>query len=338
MEQFDDLIREMAEKERIIAPNGFDRRVQAALEELPPRQKKRKPGAGKVALIAVAACLLLMGTALAASPELRGMLMDALGSFAPYAHEQEDQIYTADGFELKVLSTLTDGSTIRAYVQVKDLEGHRLSADMWPLGMISTADTTDARLTKTIHATYSDDEYAVYDEETETALLVFNVWGQNFADLSTARLDIWHIYDFDPEANEVGMPALLQIPLMVEATDKLTFGEGSELAAYLGAKQVELSPLGLTAVFEYDTPVEHTKLPTAKERESMLDQPVRVRLKDGTELCRTELFNQIPSGEAIYSYSAEGFYRVIKTWNFPDAIDLKQVESIFAYGEYFPVN
>lgn len=342
MEQFDQLIREMAEKEKIIVPNGFDERVRAALGELPPKQKKRKLGAVKGALIAAAACLLLMGTALASRPELWGRLMEALGSFAPYAAEQEDQTYTADGFELKVLSTLTDGSVIRAYVQVRDLEGHRLSADMWPIGGIFFVDSTDLDSTKSIHATYGDESrYVVYDEETETVLLVFTSWGMSFADLSTVTLEFFDIDHALPDGDEVfdePLPVQLRIPLTVEVADKLTFDETSDLARHLGAKQVELSPLGLTAVLEYNVPVKWTKLPTVEEEASMLYQPVRVRLKDGTELCRTELFNQIPSGEAIYSYPAENLYRVIRSWTFPDAIDLEQVESIFAYGEYFPVN
>lgn len=79
MEQFDDLIREMAEKEEITVPNGFDGRVQAALEELPPKQKKRKLGAVKTALIAAAACLLLVGTAFAANAITGGLVFNRFG-------------------------------------------------------------------------------------------------------------------------------------------------------------------------------------------------------------------------------------------------------------------
>ena len=114
MEQFDNLIKEMAEKEEMIVPNGFDERVQAALDGLPPRRKKHKLSAVRVALIAAAACLLLVGTALAASPELRGMLADALGGFAPYAHEQEGEAYVIDGIEFKVVSALADDFTVRS--------------------------------------------------------------------------------------------------------------------------------------------------------------------------------------------------------------------------------
>ena len=79
MEQFDDLIREMAEKEEMTMPDGFDERMQAALDGLPPKMKKRKPGAVKVALIAAAACLLLAGTAFAANAATGGLVFDKYG-------------------------------------------------------------------------------------------------------------------------------------------------------------------------------------------------------------------------------------------------------------------
>ena len=79
MEQFDKLVKEMAEKEEITVPNGFDERVQAALEELPPKQKKRKLSAVRVALIAAAACLLLLGTAFAANAATGGLVFNKAG-------------------------------------------------------------------------------------------------------------------------------------------------------------------------------------------------------------------------------------------------------------------
>ena len=79
MEQFDNLMKETAAKEEIIVPNGFDERVQAALDGLPPKTKKRKLGALKAALIAAAACLLLVGTAFAANVITGGLVFDKFG-------------------------------------------------------------------------------------------------------------------------------------------------------------------------------------------------------------------------------------------------------------------
>lgn len=355
MEQFDELLRSMAKKEEIIVPNGFEKRTQDVLDNLPARAKKAGLGAVKTALIAAVACAVLLGTAFAASPTLR----ELLGSFAPYAQEQEDKAYTMDGFEVKVLSALSDGSTIRAWVQVRDLEGHRLSADMKPYGEVNvmTDEGLGGLAADGVYWSFSfDSGYAVYNEEDETALLVFTGWGQNFGDLSNATLRIRHIYDYRdpsqwelvPDESHPGHPGQgsgeyfevetikdvsgfklndvqLTIPLTVESTDKIRLEKDSALAKAVNAEWVELSPLGLTAAFEHGTPDELTF------------NPIRVRMKDGTELDWEKQGEWNPSGQATYASHSEKRYGVIKIWNFPDAIDLGQVESVFVCGKYFPV-
>ena len=99
MERFDEMLRAMADKEECIVPEGFDGRLQRTLDGLPPKTAKRGPGAAKGVLIAAAACALLIGSAFAASPTLR----ELIGSFAPYAQEQEDRAYTMDGFQLSLI-------------------------------------------------------------------------------------------------------------------------------------------------------------------------------------------------------------------------------------------
>lgn len=354
MEQFDELLRSMAKKEEIIVPNGFEERTQDVLDSLPARAKKVGLGAVKTALLAAAACAVLLGTAFAASPTLR----ELMGSFAPYAQEQEDKTYTMDGFEVKVLSALSDGSTIRAWVQVKDLEGHRLSADMVPWGEVNvmTDEELDGLAADGVYWSFSfDSGYAVYNEEDETALLVFTGWGQNFGDLSNATLRIRHIYDYlDPSQREYvpdeshpGHPGQgsgdieivtvkdisgftlndvqLTIPLTVESTDKLTMEKDSALAKALNAEWVELSPLGLTAAFEHGVP------------DALTFNPIRVRMKDGAELDWEKQGEWNPSGGATYYDREQQIYGQIEIWNFADAIDLEQVESVYVCGKYFPI-
>lgn len=350
MEQFDELLRSMAKKEEIIVPNGFDGRMQDVLDNLPARAKKAGLGAVKTALLAAAACAVLLGTAFAASPTLR----ELMGSFAPYAQEQEDKTYTMDGFEVKVLSALSDGSTIRAWVQVRDLEGHRLSADMVPWGEVNvmTDEGLGGLAADGVYWSFSfDPGYAVYNEEDETALLVFTGWGQNFGDLSNATLRIRHIYDYGatewepvpederPEGaageGEVFLTrpvtpykfndVQLTIPLTVESTDKIRLEKDSALAGALNAEWVELSPLGLTAAFEHGVPDELTF------------NPIRVRMKDGTELDWEEQGGWNASGGGTYCDREQQIYGQIEIWNFADAIDLEQVESVYVCGKYFPV-
>ena len=55
MEQFDQMLKELAEKEEIIVPDGFDERMKSTLDSLPPKPKKKGLGAVKTALIAAAA-------------------------------------------------------------------------------------------------------------------------------------------------------------------------------------------------------------------------------------------------------------------------------------------
>lgn len=351
MEQFDELLKAMAQKEECVVPKGFDEKMQDVLDNLPARAKKVGLGAVKTALIAAAACAVLLGTAFAASPTLR----ELMGSFAPYAQEQEDKTYTMDGFEVKVLSALSDGSTIRAWVRVKDLEGHRLSADMVPWGEVNvmTDEGLDGLAADGVYWSFSfDSGYAVYNEEDETALLVFTGWGQNFGDLSNATLRIRHIYDYlDPSQREY-VPdeshtaqgngdieivtikdisgfklndVQLTIPLTVESTDKIRLEKDSALAKALNAEWVELSPLGLTAAFEHGTPDELTF------------NPIRVRMKDGTELDWEKQGGWNPSGTATYANPAEKRYGVLQIWNFPEALELDQVESVYVCGKYFPV-
>ena len=118
MEQFDEMLKAMAEKEEMVMPKGFDWRLKNVLDELPPRKKKRGLGAVKGVLVAAAACALLVGTAFAASPGLREMLAEVLGGFAPYAQEQDSEVYTWNGFEIKVLSAMADETNVLVYIQI----------------------------------------------------------------------------------------------------------------------------------------------------------------------------------------------------------------------------
>lgn len=355
MEQFDELLRSMASKEECVVPKGFDEKIQNTLDSLPSRAKKAGLGAVKGMLIAAAACAVLMCTAFAASPELRGMLAEALGNFAPYAQGQKDNTYLVDGFELKVLSTLTDGSTLRAYVQVRDLEGDRLGPDMAPMGSVSTLTDGDIAGSETEKwLSYSlDTGHAVYDPESNTALLVFTSWAQNLGELKNARLEIRHIHDYRPntewelipedelpEGTQTGGDVALMrpvgpafvpnevqvtIPLTVESMPKLTFGKGTELTDFLGAELVELSPLGLTVTSEQPFP------------DGLSFDPIRVRMADGTEIDWENQGEWNPSGSGTYYDREQQIYGRIGIWNFAEAIDLDQVESVYVCGKYFPV-
>ncbi len=105
MEQFDEMLKHMAEQEECIVPEGFDEKIRGTLDALPSKTKKGL-GAVKGALVAAAVCAALLCTAFAASPGLRELLAEALGGFAPYAQEQDGQAYVIDGMEFRVVSAL----------------------------------------------------------------------------------------------------------------------------------------------------------------------------------------------------------------------------------------
>ena len=324
MKQFDKLIKEMAEKEEMIVPNGFDGRVQAVLDGLPPKQKKRKPGAVKAALIAAAVCAALLCTAFAASPELRTMLAEALGGFAPYAHEQNGETYMIDGIEFKVVSALADDFTVRVYVEARDLEGDRLSKlELNTFGSAFGAVIMPKKNTgDDISASVGGCKCLAYDEETKTALLVITSWGQPMADdLSGSKVELFSLTGFSDNAYQRIWENSEGTAFPVEIKPIPSLVADAELASALGAEEVRLSNLGLSVIFQDDG-----------RGNRFAGTDVSARLADGTLV-------EAPweGGQGNFGvYGTESARRVL-VWNFREPLDLDQVVGIYIDGEYFPV-
>lgn len=326
MKQFDHLIKEMAEKEEITVPNGFDERVRAALDGLPPKQNKRKLGALKVALIAAAACMALLCTAFAASPGLREMLMDALGGFAPYAHEQEGETYVIDGIEFEVVSALADDFTVRVYVKARDLEGDRLSKlELNRLGgVFGVVDIPkkDMGEGESISGYVGGGMCAAYDEETKTALLAITSWGQVMADdLSGSVVRLFSLSGFSDNAyqqlweNSEGTA----FPVEIEPIPSLV--ADAELTSALQAEEVRLSSLGLSIIFKADG-----------VWAQFAGADASAKLADGTLV-------EAPweGGQGSFGNHIAGNGRKVLVWNFREPLDLDEVVGIYINGEYFPV-
>lgn len=170
---FDEKMKLRAQREDCPLPPGFRERLEAAVEETMEGGKRPvKKRMWRTALLAAALCAALTVTALAASPTLREALAAALGSFAPYSRTVEDLFVEDQGMELRVVSTLSDGTVARVYFELRDLEGERLdqftSCNLTlshPLGTQWKSSTTyPARLVS-------------YDPETGTALFVARMVG-----------------------------------------------------------------------------------------------------------------------------------------------------------------
>lgn len=324
MEPFDNRLKAMAEEEECIVPNGFDGRLRKTLEALPPRVKKRGLGAVKTALIAAAVCVLLAGTAFAASPELRGMLAEALGGFAPYAYEQEGEAYVIDGIEFRVVSALADDFTVRAYVEARDLEGDRLSK-LTPNEIGSVFGLVDIPR-KDMGSSEGMGGFTMggaclgYDAETKTALLSVTSWGQVMADdLSGSEVRL-----FDLNAGP-GHQTLWEntegttFPVEIKPIPSLVADAG--LTSALQAEEVRISNLGLSVIFKGDG---------AWPQFAGID--VSAKLADGTLV-------EAPwvGGQGSYGAYGTETERKVLVWNFREPVELEQVDGICVGEDYFPI-
>ena len=306
MEQFDDMLKMMAEKEECIVPDGFEGRLKETLDALPPR-RKRGLGAVKTALIAAAVCALLVGTAFAASPGLRDALAAALGGFAPYAHEQEDQTYLVNEFEYKVLSAVSDGTTVQVYVQQQDMVEGRGSTD---------------EFTGCLHfngSSYMNSRCMSRDESTGMSLWRITCWGQ--------ATEGWSLFVDGCIQGAYPEGAMYQsIPLELESMPSVVVaGETQVDALPFPVEEIKLSPLGVTVVTR--------SKPHAYNSE--LSASVRVCLLDGTEV-RPE--GEHTSGQGTYSdWEEPDSQRKVIVWNFLDVVNLDQVAGLWIGADYFPV-
>ena len=319
MEQFDKRLKAMAEKEGCAVPEGFDARIRETLDALPPRRGRRRLGAAKGALAAAAACVLLVGTAFAASPGLQELLADALGGFAPYAQVQDGGVYVWNGYEFEVLSALADENTIRVYTRITDLEGQgRLDIGdgsrqpEWPWLDIYVPNTS-VDVTGGCGAT----SFGRYDGAAHSAIAVTTLWGQITDDLTGAEVRI------DTAQNRMDGKTAVAIPLDVEVMSSRTLFQDQELGG-IRAEEVRISPLGITVI-------------SAKGdvyAEAGLDAAFRVCLRDGTQI---ETERGAVSGHGVYKDLDTMREYVARIWNFTDPVELDQIAGIYVGEDYFPV-
>lgn len=335
MEQFDEVLKSVAQKEDCIVPNGFDKRLQETLDGLPPRAKNRGPGGAKIALIAAAACAMLAGTALAASPGLREALSAALGGFAPYAQEQEDKAYVIDGIEFRVKSVLADDFTVRSYVEARDVEGDifsKIDDITIPTRVVGTVDVPFVREWLAPDATESWSTLAEclsYDEESRTALLAVSTWKAMPEDFTGTAVEVSAMNSYlSGDYEEVWRNQRdITIPVEVKPVETTVLGRDAALVSGLDAAEAHLSPLGLALVFQ-DYEIRRTALEGAG---------VSVKLADGTTV---EALQGGTCGIFLPPYD-ENSQRVM-VWNFREPVESDQIQSVTIIdreggGRTFPV-
>lgn len=325
MEQFDDVLRSMAKKEEIMMPDGFEERMRDTLDSLPPKAKKRRGlGAAKTALIAVAACAALLGTAFAASPGLREMLAEALGGFAPYAQEQDSEVYTWNGFEFKALSAMADEITVRAYIQVTDLEGRDrldIHGETWQKefpfielgGLKSDVDITGGGGGSGVRQ---------YDAATQTAIVEVSAWTRISKDLSGAEVRIDTVENMMDDSRNAAVVIPLDVKVMPSRTVLRDIDVGE-----VPMEEVGISALSMTLKWEkiYDY---------ISQSESDLGSiKMAVKMMDGTVI---ETEHNYPSHHISY-FNAQGRHTNALIWCFADPVDVDNIEGVYIGEDYFPI-
>ncbi len=338
MEQFDQRLRAMAEKEECIVPKGFDERLENVLDELPPQKKKRGLGAVKGVLVAAAACVLLVGTAFGASPGLREVLAEALGGFAPYAQEQEDKTYTIDGLEFKVKSVLADDFTIRAYVEVRDPEGDifdkidDLTIPTRVSGGVDVPFVHEWLAPDATESWMSGAECLSYDAESRTALLVVSTWKAMPEDMTEAAVQVRAMNSYltgDYEKvwrNRWGRA----IPVEVKSVDTTVLGKDTALVSGLDAEEARLSPLGLTLIFhDYEI---HRPILEGEALNGTDGANVSVKLADGSIV-------EAPWGGhcGIFLPPYDKNSSRVIIINFREPVELEQIDGVYIGEDYFPI-
>lgn len=327
MEQFDEKMKLRAIREDCPVPDGFYGRLQETLEELPPQKKRRKLGGVKGALVAAAACVLLVGTAFAASPGLREVLAEALGGFAPYAQAQESDVYRWNGFEIKVLSAMADEITVRVYAQVTDVEG-RDRLDVYKDGWREEGPHFAVGGLKSNYNMISGggggSSIVRYDETTQTGVVVASSVGVITDDLSGAKfkmdeVDHWLDDPWNPPVS---------IPLDVEIMPSKTIIRNIK-AAEIPVEEVRMSALGMTLkwekVYDYITDSEM----------DLYGREISVEMKDGTMIGAE--YDRAASGQGSYIDSNTGEEYRMMIWNFADPVEVDQVVGVHIGDDYFPV-
>ena len=334
MNKFDEKLRAMAEREAISTPEGFDSRLQETLANLPSKGKRRL-GAMKGALVAAAACVLLVGTAFAASPGLRDILTEALGGFAPYAQEQEEKTYLIEGIEFKVKSVLADDFTIRAYVEARDVEGDifdKIDDITIPTrvhGGVDVPTVNEWLATDATESWMSGAECLGYDEESKTAFLVVSAWKSMPEDMTRAGVEVRDFNSYlTGDHEEVWRNRWNRtIPVEVKQVETTVLGKDTALVSGLGAEEARLSPLGLTLIF-HDYEIHRDPLECYGPEVAS----VSVKLADGSIV---ETLQGGQCGIFLSPYD-ENSSRVL-IWNFREPVEAEQIQGVYVGEDYFPI-
>lgn len=165
------------EMEQVLLNERQKERLAGLMAAAPARRTRH---VGRTALIAAAVCALCIVTALAASPTLRDILGQSLGSFGPYSQEVEGVSATDQGIRVSVVRALADQSGGTVYLEVQDLTGDRLTEDTqfssWvrPMAYDPESRTLLARLE------FYGTDFLDREEDGMAEVSIGEIWGGEF--------------------------------------------------------------------------------------------------------------------------------------------------------------
>ena len=318
MEQFDRQIMEMAEKEEIIVPNGFDERVQAALEDLPPRQKKRKLGAGKVALIAAAVCALLLTGAAAASGVLELPFHNVLSAFYPGENVPGSELLVGvqplsvsdDNYTFTITSYVADRNDI--YFTM-DIEARTDLAEAVLKSLSLTGDPIITNIPGGV-TTYSG-----YDPDTRTAQVEVDAYSYT-EDLSN-----------EVAVRFIHMEEGLWLNFQVQPASDLTLCIDAKGRGISGRYPRELVPVTLNTVII--SPLTCHAEYTADEDYGFPDLTLQFLWADGTVSGTNRAWGHGRGGG-----NTGGVYEYEYTWRLDSVRDLSQLSAVIFDGMAYPVD
>lgn len=288
--------------ERCTPPDGLRERLeQAVLSARPGPSRPFQPKGFRkraAAVLLAAALVFAMGTsAVALSPALREYIFGAAGPFAPYVQPAQGETVTADGYRLRVDSVVADHYLIVAYVEIQDLEGSRLRADMDVWGIFRQAVPKNAGVTGAILG----GQIVHCGADGKTALAAVMEWGgQSVGDPSMTL--------------ELIDPVDCSIPLTLEYAPIQTIDlSGLDTGGLLPRlDRLELSPVGINLVAAYraDATGENT------QDQEALRGALTVHYADGTQRM------------SVQDGLRGSFQLAIGSWLFMDPCHLVQPEEI----------
>lgn len=308
--------------DRIVLPPDRLDAIIAVLDEpetTPGSERTRRPL--RTVLLAAAICLALAATSLAVSPSLREALLGALGSFAPYSRKVEGLSVVDQGIELKVVSTLCDGSSARLYLELRDLTGDRLDEftqcdlDVIPAHWGEEGDWSAIG--------GGDGDLLRYDPDSKTILASADVLGYGPpAEKLTLKLRMTKVQPGGARDDAPATPPIRgdwSLTVEAEMVERLSIDmlPSQTVIAGVTARTLHLSVLGAT--LESD----------ANGTPNGLGYPLTVYLSDG----RTLPPIQDPPTTLPSSFSDD----TVSRWTFPEPVEPGKVAAVAIGQWYVPI-